>query len=94
MSTNSWENETCIHGFIIFITCIILISVLVFASSKLAESQNKKNIKAQIELISNIKSNTRIIVEKEYQMQAVSNNFAHWEVNSSGEVTFKWNTRE
>jgi len=28
---------------------------------------------------------------KECQQQAVSNNFAHWEVNLSGEVTFKWN---
>jgi hypothetical protein len=25
------------------------------------------------------------------QRQAISNNFAHWEVNLSGEVTFKWN---
>lgn len=28
---------------------------------------------------------------KEYQIQAISNNFAHWEVNVNGEVTFKWN---
>ena len=33
-------------------------------------------------------------VEKEYQRQAVSNNFAHWEVNVNGEVTFKWNTNK
>jgi phosphoribosylformylglycinamidine synthase len=33
-------------------------------------------------------------LEKEYQMQAVSNNFAHWEVNVNGEVTFKWNTNK
>ena len=30
---------------------------------------------------------------KEYQQQAISNNFAHWEVNLSGEVTFKWNVQ-
>ena len=30
---------------------------------------------------------------KEYQKQAISNNFAHWEVNMSGETTFKWNVQ-
>jgi hypothetical protein len=74
------NNET-----IIFIASIILTGVLVFCLTE-------KDIKERTELISNIESNTRNIVEKEYQMQAVSNNFAHWEVNSSGEVTFKWNT--
>jgi len=31
--------------------------------------------------------------EKKIQLQAISNNFAHWEVNLSGEVTFKWNVQ-
>jgi hypothetical protein len=26
------------------------------------------------------------------QRQAISNNFAHWEVNIDGKTTFKWNT--
>ena len=32
--------------------------------------------------------------EKKIQIQAISNNFAHWEVNVNGEVTFKWNTNQ
>lgn len=32
-------------------------------------------------------------VEKEYQIQAISNNFAHWEVDMSGKTTFKWNVQ-
>lgn len=32
--------------------------------------------------------------EKKIQIEAVSNNFAHWEVNLNGETTFKWNTKE
>ena len=30
---------------------------------------------------------------KEYQTQAVSNNFAHWEVDMSGKTEFKWNVQ-
>ena len=91
MNTNSWKSG---YDYIIVVACIVIAGVLLWAISKVTKSQNEKNIKAQIELISNIESNTRSIVEKEYQRQAVSNNFAHWEVNSLGEVTFKWNNRE
>lgn len=28
---------------------------------------------------------------KEYQKQAISNNFAHWEVSIDGKTTFMWN---
>jgi hypothetical protein len=31
---------------------------------------------------------------KDYQRQAVSNNFAHWEVSIDGATTFKWNTNQ
>jgi hypothetical protein len=91
MSTNSWKSG---YDYIIVVAFIVIISVLLWAISKCAKSQNEKNIKAQVELVSNIESNIRSIVEKEYQRQAVSNNFAHWEVNVNGEVTFKWNNRE
>jgi hypothetical protein len=30
---------------------------------------------------------------KEYQQQAISNNFAHWEVNLDGKTTFMWNVQ-
>lgn len=33
------------------------------------------------------------VMEKDYQMQAISNNFAHWEVNNYGETEFKWNVQ-
>ena len=91
MNTNSWKSG---YDYIIVVACIVTAGVFMWAISKVTKSQNEKNIKAQIELISNIESNTRSIVEKEYQRQAVSNNFAHWEVNVNGEVTFKWNNKE
>jgi hypothetical protein len=28
---------------------------------------------------------------REYQQQAISNNFAHWEVKMDGKTTFMWN---
>ena len=31
---------------------------------------------------------------KEYQQQAISNNFAHWEVKMDGKTTFMWNTNK
>ena len=75
------------NGNFIFHICFgIFIMVFVFIGIFAAGNKIKTNEKAmrQIELI---------IVEKEYQRQAVSNNFAHWEVNVNGEVTFKWNNQ-
>ena len=51
-------------------------------------------IASSVKIIKDYNSKARNEIEKEYQRQAVSNNFANWEVNSLGEVTFKWNNRE